>query len=108
MGDRASIIITSKYMERPIQLYGHWSGEDNIEAVRNVLARTQRVGDSGYLIAELFYEFAVNLGKYEGKDGNFGVYVIPEGSSLYMGWEDNPTITVDADTGLYTVERVED
>ena len=45
MGDRSFIVIESKQFVSPIALYGHWSGTDNVRAVENVLARTDRVGD---------------------------------------------------------------
>jgi hypothetical protein len=51
MGDRSYIQIDSKNLEAPIILYGHWSGDDNIRAVKNVLANTDRIGDAGYLTA---------------------------------------------------------
>jgi hypothetical protein len=72
MGNRAFIQIESKYLETPIILYGHWSGDDNITAVRNVLERTNRVGNPSYLAAQIFYEFAITLGSYTGELG-FGI-----------------------------------
>jgi hypothetical protein len=98
MGDRSLIVINSKNFKAPITLYGHWSGGDNLVAVRNVLARTDRIGDVNYLTAQIFYEFAVALGGYEGKL-SFGIdaYGYEEGSA----WVDNDTITVNADNGEY-------
>ena len=68
MGDRSAIVIHSEQYKTPITFYGHWSGEQNIEAVKNVLARTGRVGDPSYLTAQIFYEFAIRLGNYDGME----------------------------------------
>lgn len=96
MGDRATIHITSESFTSPIELYGHWSGTDNARAVANVLARTDRIGDSTYLTAQLFYEYAVILGDYTGKLG-FGIRAVRETPNSL--WDDNPVIVVNADTG---------
>jgi hypothetical protein len=93
MGDRASIYITSKQFENPIKLYGHYSGEDNIRAVEEVLTHTDRVGDPAYLTAQLFYKFA-ELGNYTG-DLGFGISV----ASDIDYFDDNPPVIVNADTG---------
>lgn len=99
MGDRSLIQIESKTFKTPITLYGHWSGGDNLVAVRNVLTRTDRIGDPSYLTAQLFYEFAVNLGGYTG-ELSFGIdaYGVDDGI-----WVDNDTVVVNADTGEYSV-----
>lgn len=100
MGNRSLIIIrSSDFGTNEIRLYGHWSGEDNINAVRNVLAQTDRVGDPSYLIAQLFHEFAVVLGGYGGGLG-FGISLASSWDD--EGWIDNETVIVDADTGNYT------
>lgn len=96
MGDRSVITIVSS--EATVSLYGHWAGTTNLEAVRNVLARTDRIGDPSYLTAQLFYEFAVNLGGFDGNLG-FGIF---EGDDDGM-WLDNETITVNAETGDYWI-----
>ena len=98
MGDRSQIVVSSAQFDSPIVFYGHWSGEDNLAAVRNVLARTDRVGDPSYLTAQVFYEFAVNLGRYDG-DLSFGISAQknPEDS-----WMDNVTVYLNADTGVVT------
>lgn len=106
MGDRASIIIKSKEQERSIQLYGHWAGTTNLEAVEIFLNSHPRLGDAGYFAAGLFKAFT-ELNDWDG-NLNFGIHVVPEGQSLYMGWEDNPTVIVDADTGTYEVNYIED
>lgn len=98
MGNRSTIIVKSAHFPTPIYLYGHWSGDDNIHAVRNVMARTTRVGDPTYLTAQLFHEFANNLGKYDG-ELSFGIGTYPEDVSI---WDDNPPIVVNADTGEVT------
>ena len=98
MGNRSSIIITSEQFPAPIYLYGHWSGDDNVRAVRNVLERTTRVGDPNYLTAQLFYEFAINLGKYDG-NLSFGIGTYPTDTT---DWDDNPPVTINADTGEVT------
>jgi len=96
MGDRASIFITSKSLANPIELYGHWAGTDGLTAVAKVLKRTDRIGDTSYLIAQVFYEFAVIQGGYTGHLG-FGIRSVETiGSS---GWNDNPDIILNADNG---------
>ena len=99
MGDRSLIQIESARFKTPITLYGHWSGEDNLLAVRNVLTRTDRIGDANYLTAQLFYEFAVALGGYTG-ELSFGIDAW--GASENDVWVDNDTVVVNADTGEYT------
>jgi hypothetical protein len=98
MGNRAWIQIESKQFQTPIAFYGHWSGEDNLTAVRNVLNRTGRIGDAGYLTAQLFHEFT-KLGNYDG-ELSFGIY--PE--EIPIDHEENPTVYVNADTGDYKIE----
>jgi hypothetical protein len=97
MGNRAFIQIDSERFAMPIVLYGHWSGEDNLTAVKNVLDRTSRVGDPEYLAAQIFYEFAITLGGYDG-NLSFGISsgVIGSGS-----WQDVEPVYVNADTGEY-------
>ena len=99
MGDRASIYITSEQFEKPIHLYGHYSGEDNIKAVEEVLTHTDRVGDPMYLTAQIFYKFA-ELGNYTGNLG-FGIGVAKDLSDLF---DDNPAVVVNADTGSIEYE----
>lgn len=103
MGDRSSIIVKSLQFPLAIQFYGHWSAEQNVTAVTNVLSTTQRVGDAGYLAAQLFHEFSAVLGGYQGvaSQTGYGIYVIPKGLDMAIG-DDNPTVTVNADDG--TVE----
>jgi hypothetical protein len=98
MGERSWIQIESKTGE-VVSLYGHWSGEDNLYAVRNVMARTGRLHMS-YLIAQLFYEFAMVWGNYDGHTG-FGIFGdrAPDG-------DEYPTVFVDADTGKVTYDGV--
>jgi hypothetical protein len=102
VGNRAFIQVDSKYLETPVILYGHYSGEDNLTAVRNVLARTSRIGDHTYLTAQIFYEFAMNLGSYSGELG-FGI-----DSGHLAGNEDSnvPSVYVNADTGEYSCEGI--
>jgi hypothetical protein len=94
MGDRSSIYITSEGLSKPIQLYGHWTGSDNLVAVANVLNRTDRIGDPSYLTAQLFYQFAVIQGGYTGSLG-FGINSV----DVVDNTDDNPLIVVSADTG---------
>jgi len=98
MGDRSLIVVKAKSFPTPIVFYGHWSGDDNITAVRNVLARTGRIGDVSYLTAQLFHEFA-KLGNYDG-ELSFGIDTseYSDGDDAFM---DNPTVIVNADTGEY-------
>jgi hypothetical protein len=98
MGDRASIYITSEQFEKPIHLYGHWSGEDNIKAVEEVLTHTDRVGDPSYLTAQIFHKFA-ELGNYTGNLG-FGISVATDIDYA----DDNPPVIVNADTGAIEYE----
>lgn len=97
MGNRSVIQISSASLPYPISIYGHWSGEDNLIAVKNVLTRTDRIGDANYLSAQLFYEFAVVLGGYDGNLG-FGL----DTDAYDEAWLDNPIVYVDADNGHYT------
>jgi hypothetical protein len=104
MGNRSQIVIreTATQTDNFIILYSHWGGDDNITAVENVLKRTNRIGDSAYLSAQIFYEFT-KLGNYDGGLG-YGLWV--------GGWEsvdqtDNPAVIVDADTGAITYKRTE-
>jgi hypothetical protein len=100
MGNRAYIQVESKSLETPVIFYGHWSGEDNLTAVRDVLARTTRIGDASYLTAQIFYEFAVVLGGYTG-DLGFG---IETGNLSGSEWTNVPSVIVNADTGEYTID----
>jgi hypothetical protein len=101
MGNRSVIQINSTTLPYPISLYGHWAGEDNIIAVKNVITRTDRIGDANYLSAQLFYEFAVTLGGYDSNLG-FGLH-----TGVYdEAWLDNPIVYVDADTGNYTYKGI--
>lgn len=99
MGDRSLIVVKAEAFKVPIAFYGHWSGEDNLEAVRNVLLTTDRIGDVSYLTAQLFHEFSVKLGQYDGKL-SFGIDTFDSGDDTFM---DNPTVIVNADTGEYEV-----
>ncbi len=101
MGNRAYIQIDSARLSEPILLYGHWSGEDNLTAVRNVLSVTDRIGDPTYLTAQLFWEFA-KLNQYDGRLG-FGIDVGTMASDIYG---DVPTVYVNADRGIYAYEGV--
>ncbi len=103
MGDRSAIVIHSERYKTPITLYGHWSGEQNIEAVQNVLARTGRVGDPSYLTAQIFWEFA-KLGNYDG-EYSFGIDTF--GADGVDNAMDNPTIYVNADTGKVSTTGLE-
>lgn len=99
MGERSWIQVESKTGE-VVSLYGHWSGEDNLYAVRNVMARTGRIGDFSYLTAQLFYEFAIQWGKYDGHLG-FGIF-----GDRAPDEDDYPTVFVNADNGTVTYEGV--
>lgn len=100
MGDRAYIQVDSTRFQTPIIFYGHWSGTDNLTAVQNVLARTARIGDPSYLTAQLFYEFAIELGSYDGSL-SFG---IESGHLTGREWGDVPSVLVNADTGEYAID----
>jgi hypothetical protein len=100
MGDRSAIIIESERFLTPITLYGHWSGAENLASVASVLETTDRVGDPSYLTAQLFYEFAVKRGGYDGKL-SFGIDAFggtPEEIDTAM---DSNTIVVNADNGTW-------
>jgi len=94
MGDRSSIYITSEDLINPTHLYGHLTGEDNVKAVANVLRRTDRVGHPEYLIAQLFYEFAISLADYDG-DLGFGISAV----NHFENFDDNYSVIVNADNG---------
>jgi hypothetical protein len=104
MGDRSYIQIESTELPTPIVFYGHWSGDSNVSAVIDVLGSTEenRIGDAGYLAAQIFYRFAIGYGSYDGKLG-FGIYT-GDMSSDSDAWNDNPLIRVNADTGEYSVD----
>lgn len=103
MGDRSAIVVNAKSFKTPIVFYGHWAGDYNVLAVRNVLERSGRIGDVSYLTAQLFYEFAVKLGQYDG-ELSFGIDAFGGDPDVMM---DNPTIYVNADTGVYTLNGVD-
>jgi hypothetical protein len=96
MGNRSHIIIreTKTQTDNFLILYSHWGGEDNWAAVKNVLAKTDRIGDHAYLAAQLFYEFT-QLGDYVGTTG-FGIWV---GGLESLDESDNFAVVVDTDTG---------
>lgn len=100
MGNRAYIQVDSTRFQTPIIFYGHWSGEDNLTAVKNVLARSARIGDPSYLTAQLFYGFAIELGEYDGSL-SFG---IESGYLTGSEWGDVPSVLVNADTGEYAID----
>jgi hypothetical protein len=102
MGDRAYIQINSEQFAEPIIFYGHWAGEQNLEAVKNVLMRTSRIGDAPYLAAQLFHEFSARLGSYNGDTG-FGIM---SGELASDRWENAPAVIVNADTGVYEYQNV--
>ncbi len=95
MGDRAWVQIESKEFDTPVLFYGHWVGEDGLKAVQDVLNRTTRIGDPGYLTAQLFYKFAE---RYDGELG-FGIY----SGTISPNEESNPSVYVDVDDGSYKV-----
>ena len=99
MGNRSNIVIreTESQIDNFLILYSHWGGDDNLTAVENVLKRTNRIGDSAYLSAQIFHEFT-KLGNY---DGNLG-YGISVGDWGQVDEMDNPVVIVDADTGMIT------
>lgn len=99
MGNRAYIQVDSKEFLAPIIFYGHWSGTDNLDAVRSVLERSTRIGDSSYLAAQIFHEFATVLGSYDG-ELSFGI----SSGEVADAWVDASTVYVNADTGEYRVD----
>lgn len=99
MGNRSYIQVDSKEFLAPIVFYGHWSGTDNLEAVRNVLERSTRIGDSSYLAAQIFHEFATTLGAYDG-ELSFGI----SSGEVNDAWVNASTVYVNADTGEYRVD----
>jgi hypothetical protein len=102
MGNRAYIQIDGHSLQAPIIFYGHWSGTDNLTAVKSVLEKTARIGDTPYLVAQIFYEFAVKLGEYDGSL-SFG---IESGHLTGSEWGDVPSVLVNADTGEYSIDGV--
>jgi hypothetical protein len=99
MGDRSNIVIreTASQTDNLVIFYGQWSGEENLTAVKNVLEKTDRIGDSAYLSAQIFFEFT-RLGNYDGGLG-YGLWV---GDMESIDETDNPAVIVDADTGAIT------
>lgn len=96
MGDRVWIQIESEQQAAPILLYGHFAGEQALEAVKNVIAKTDRIGDPVYLTAQVFHEFT-KLGGYNGGLG----YGISTGHA--PEYDDRPTVYLNADNGEITV-----
>jgi hypothetical protein len=96
VGNRSHIIIreTKTQKDNFIILYSHWGGEDNWAAVKNVLAKTDRIGDGPYLAAQIFHEF-VTLGNYNGNTG-YGIWV---GGLESLDESDNFAVVIDTDTG---------
>lgn len=99
MGDRSNIVIreTASQKDNLVILYGHWAGGDNLTAVLNTLEKTDRIGDSTYLTAQIFHEFT-QLGNYDGGLG-YGLWV---GDLESIDETDNPAVIVDCDTGAIT------
>lgn len=104
MGNRSVITIKSDSLPYPIHFYGHWSGTDNLTAIKGLLSKERmnaRIGDASYLAAQIFYQFAIVFGDYEGNLG-FGI----DTGEFDEEWLDNPTVVVDADTGDYTYQGI--
>lgn len=102
MGNRSVIQINSDSLPYSISLYGHWSGDDNLRAVELALsAPNARIGDASYLSAQLFYQFAITLGGYQG-DLGFGI----DTGNFEEDWLDQPIVYVDADNGDYTYQGI--
>ena len=99
MGNRAWIEVSAEQFETPISFYGHWSGEDNLTAVRKTLEISTRIGDVSYLTAQIFYNFT-QLGRYTGDTG-FGIF-----SGVSPATDDVDTVYVNADTGAYTYQGI--
>jgi hypothetical protein len=102
MGDRSFIQVSSRDFQTPITLYGHYAGTSNLDAVRDVLRDTDRIGDPSYLVAQLFHRFSVVEGRYDGALG-FGIDAFGTNPDLVA---DNPTVFVNADTGEYTYQEI--
>jgi len=85
MGNRSNIVIreTATQTDNCLILYSHWGGDDNLTAVRNVMAKTD-----------------TKLGGYEGNLG-YGLWV---GSVEEIDEDDNPAIFLDIDTGAATYQ----
>ena len=102
MGNRSYIQVSARDFKTPVTFYSHWTGEENVEAVVNVLERSGRIGDVSYLTAQIFFEFA-KLGQYDGETG-FGIDTFGVDPDV-MG--DVDSVYVDADTGAYTWGGIE-
>lgn len=106
MGDRSNIVIkeTETQTDNFLILYSHWGGDQNLKAVRNVMRKTDRVGDVAYLSAQLFWEFS-QMGGYDGVLG-YGIFV---GDMDSIDESDNPAVIVNAETGqvFYNGEPLE-
>jgi hypothetical protein len=106
MGDRSLIVITNNTDTNLLVMYGHWSGQDNLQAVHNVIEKTSRIGDN-YIVAEIFHEFSVELGGYAGiGSGSFGMWA-DRAETFDEGWVDSPSVYLNADTGDYTCDGVD-
>ena len=100
MGNRSVILVESEKFKTPIALYGHWSGAENLAAVASVLENTDRAGDPSYLTAQLFYEFAVKRGQYDGSL-SFGIDTFGGTYEEIDQWMDFDTVVVNADNGTW-------
>lgn len=101
MGNRVTVSIESAEFDSPVNIYGHWVGEEIYPVVQQALESSDRIGDGSYLVAEIIHAVFDGFG-YIGKLG-FGVWA---GSDVPLV-DDNPTMFVDADTGKWRVGEME-
>lgn len=85
MGDRVNIAVQTD--GKRVYFYGHWSGSEAPDKVRNALAKRARWTDPSYLARIVFCEFVKG---HESGEIGFGI-------SSDVGDNEYPIIVVDAD-----------
>lgn len=103
MGNRVTVNIASREFESPINIYSHWAGAEIYPVVQEVLATSDRIGDGSYLTAQIVHAVFTQLG-YDGKLG-FGLWAAELEADR---WDDNPSMFVDADTGMWRFDEESD
>jgi hypothetical protein len=103
MGNRVTVNIASREFESPINVYSHWNGSEIYPVVQGVLEMSDRIGDGSYLTASIVHAVFTQLG-YDGKLG-FGLWAAELEADR---WDDNPTMFVDADTGMWRFDEESD
>lgn len=94
MGDRVNIAVEDK--GKRVWFYGHWSGYDAPEIVREALARKERWNDPSYLARIIF---CVMVGNSDNLKGTTGL-----GVSTEPGDNEYPFLIVNCDKQTVSIE----